>query len=496
MPKFLRFFLGWLALPFLLSAALAQDVTLTSRDQSIELTGTLLGYDGEFYRIDTVYGELTVDGSGVLCSGPACPNLESYVAELTIGGSASMGRVLLPALIEGFARTAGYATTRREVTPRIVQYDLRAPETGDRVGVFTLKLGSSDEGFADLVSYGADMVMSRRLAQDSEIALAQAAEMGDLTLPTLHKVVALDALVAAVHKDRALAVVTFGQLADMAEGRLTDWQALTGETGPVHLVVPGNDDRQSYHGALQMLELDLPAALASDAPNPLAVTLKNLSDLDEDERRVPLGGPCAVAMAPTDEAVRNGDYPLTVPMVLYRAQRRLPKLGQEFWEFLETPTAQRVVQRTGFVDQLVRETPLAAQGERLLNAARGATPDSLPQLQAALEALTGGHRLSLSFRNGPTGLDVQSTGNLARLALMIDRGDLDGQRVLLAGFAGAEDAGLGLAENVRTQLLAQVQTDVSRTQIQAVGLGEALPITCPEVAWGQALNTRVEVWVW
>lgn len=132
----------------------------------------------------------------------------------------------------------------------------------------------------------------------------------------------------------------------------------------------------------------------------------------------------------------------------------------------------------------------------MLNAARGATPDSLPQLQAALKTLTGGHRLSLSFHAGPTGLDVQSTGNLARLALMIDRGDLDGQRVLLAGFAGAEDAGLGLAENVRTQLLAQVQTDVSRTQIQAVGLGEALPIACPKVAWGQALNTRVEVWVW
>ncbi|MCX8227152.1 MAG: cell envelope biogenesis protein OmpA, partial [Sulfitobacter sp.] len=77
----------------------AQDVALTSRDGKIELSGTLLGFDGEFYRIETEYGELTVDGSGVQCSGPGCPNLENFVAELQLSGSATMGQVLMPALI-------------------------------------------------------------------------------------------------------------------------------------------------------------------------------------------------------------------------------------------------------------------------------------------------------------------------------------------------------------------------------------------------------------
>ena len=36
--------------------AVAEDVTLTSRDGSIELTGTLLTFDGEFYRVDTEFG--------------------------------------------------------------------------------------------------------------------------------------------------------------------------------------------------------------------------------------------------------------------------------------------------------------------------------------------------------------------------------------------------------------------------------------------------------
>ena len=44
-----------------LRGAVAQDVTLTSPDGAVEITGTLLGFDGEFYRVDTRFGELSVD---------------------------------------------------------------------------------------------------------------------------------------------------------------------------------------------------------------------------------------------------------------------------------------------------------------------------------------------------------------------------------------------------------------------------------------------------
>ncbi|MEQ9053409.1 MAG: cell envelope biogenesis protein OmpA, partial [Roseovarius confluentis] len=70
----------------------AQDVTLTSRDGNVEITGNLLGFDGEFYRVDTVYGELTVDGSGVDCAGPGCPNLDTYVAQVVFSGAPTIGR--------------------------------------------------------------------------------------------------------------------------------------------------------------------------------------------------------------------------------------------------------------------------------------------------------------------------------------------------------------------------------------------------------------------
>ena len=38
------------------AAATANDVRLTSRDGGIQIDGTLLTYDGEFYRVETIYG--------------------------------------------------------------------------------------------------------------------------------------------------------------------------------------------------------------------------------------------------------------------------------------------------------------------------------------------------------------------------------------------------------------------------------------------------------
>jgi phosphate transport system substrate-binding protein len=66
----------------------------------MEVSGTLLGFDGNYYRVDTQYGELTVDGSGVLCDGPGCPSLSPYVAEVSISGSRNIGDLLMPALVE------------------------------------------------------------------------------------------------------------------------------------------------------------------------------------------------------------------------------------------------------------------------------------------------------------------------------------------------------------------------------------------------------------
>ena len=130
----------------------AQDIALTSRDGSVELSGTLLGFDGEFYRVETDYGELTVDSSGVSCAGPGCPNLEDFVAEVRFSGSATMGAVLMPALIEAFAARQGYTVNREDGEGGRFALLLSRQDDGKLAARFDFRATNTNEGFADLLA--------------------------------------------------------------------------------------------------------------------------------------------------------------------------------------------------------------------------------------------------------------------------------------------------------------------------------------------------------
>mgnify|MGYP000159114957 CR=1 FL=1 len=170
-----------LAALFLCSATLsagAQDVALSSRDGKIELSGTLLGFDGEFYRVETEYGELTVDSTGVQCEGPGCPNLDPFVAELQLSGSATMGEVLMPALIDGFAQRNGYTAVREDEDEHRFTYRLIDEKSEQTVALFMFRASNSDEGFADLLADEADIVMSLREMRPEERVRAREAGLG------------------------------------------------------------------------------------------------------------------------------------------------------------------------------------------------------------------------------------------------------------------------------------------------------------------------------
>ncbi|MEP5375816.1 MAG: hypothetical protein ABJQ14_08455, partial [Hyphomicrobiales bacterium] len=73
----------------------AQDVTLSAQDGGLSVSGMLRSFDGEFYTVDSEFGLLTLDGSGVTCTGPGCPNLDNYVAQLTIAGDRILGDTMV-----------------------------------------------------------------------------------------------------------------------------------------------------------------------------------------------------------------------------------------------------------------------------------------------------------------------------------------------------------------------------------------------------------------
>ncbi|WP_436398355.1 phosphate ABC transporter substrate-binding/OmpA family protein [Roseobacter sp. S98] len=496
----------------------AEDVTLTSRDGEVELSGTLLGFDGEFYRIDTIYGELTVDGSGVTCDGPACPSLQDFVAEIRISGAASMGSVMLPALIETFAQRNGYSVTRetRDASHRV--YELKDTNTDRTVARFFFRLTNTDEGFADLLANEADIVMASREVRPDEVQRASEAGMGDVSDARRARVLALDAIVPIVASDNPVRSVSPGDLARVFAGDIRNWSALGGPDAPIslygpdaasglsqafqHLVMDRSDLDQTSEIKRYSLGEDLVQAVAADS---FALGIASFAETGR-ARVLALEGGCGRNLVAGRQTIKTEDYPFTAPMFLYRPARRLPRTGREFMAFATSSAAQLVIRRSGFVDQSPELATLDVQGNRLANAIGAAGPEiSLQDLQRMVSVLGPRKRLTTSFRfeAGSARLDAQSRSNIVQLAEALERGTYDSGELLFVGFSDGngpalanQSISLRRAEAVRRAVLDAAETfDRDRTILEVDAFGEAMPVACDSSDWGRLINRRVEVWV-
>ena len=518
MPFVRAAFCAALFLVWIVGRAVAQDVTLTSRDGSVEITGTLLGFDGEFYRVDTVYGELTVDGSGVLCEGPGCPNLTAFVAELRLSGAETMGAVLMPALIEAFALRTGLTVKRLVEDADRVEYQLRQREDDSLVGRFYIHATNTDEGFADLLANEADIVMSLREIRPTEAARARDAGLGDLRGRGRTRVLALDALVPVVAPDNPVQMITTQDLARVFAGQIENWAQLGGPDAPISLHL--RDARSGLGQAVvDRLLQPIRAELASGAirhrsnsdladavaGDPFALGLASASALGQ-AKPLALSGSCGFSLKAERRNVKTEDYPLTAPLFLYLPARRLPKLARDFLAYLRAPQAQLVIRRAGFVDQTPEQIPIDAQGNRFANAiSRAGDEVGLPELQRMVSLLSPMQRLTTTFRfeQGSTRLDAQSRSNVEQLARELEAGVYDTRQLYFVGFSDGEgsarinrEISLRRAEAVRSAVIAAAETaNLTRIGLDVDAFGEAMPMACDDSAWGRLVNRRVEVWL-
>ena len=496
----------------------AQDVTLTSRDGKVELAGTLLGFDGEFYRLRTEYGELTVDGSGVFCAGPGCPNLQDFVAEVQFSGSATMGAVLMPALVDAFAQRNGHTVAREEY--EIAHFDLLLTnsDSGKLVARFGFRANNTDEGFADLLADEADVVMALREIRKDERINARDAGMGDLTGPNRSRVLSLDAVVPVVSPSNPVKGISPLVLAQVFGGLITNWKDLGGPDAPIDLHLPvaasglsqAIEDQVMIPAKLQLSEgivrhnfpEDLAAAVAKDS---FALGITSYAERGT-LQVLTLSGACGFALDAGRLTIKTEDYPLTAPMFLYFPARRLPLIAREFLAFTRGPGAQNVIRRTGFVDQAPEEVPIDAQGNRFANAITVAGVETpLEELQRMTSTLLPMARLTTSFRfeTGSIRLDAQSRSNVQQLARALEQGQYDARKMMFVGFSDGEgparpnrDIALRRAEAVlRAVSTAAVSANLDRVALGVDAFGEAMPMACDDSAWGRQANRRVEVWV-
>lgn len=493
-------------------------MTVKLPDGQVELSGTLLGFDGEFYRLDTVYGEMTIDGSGVRCEGPACPNLQDFVAEISISGSATMGAVLMPALIEGFGLRNGFRTERVPEEPARFTYQFLNETTNKLVADFQFCVTNTDEGFADLLANEADIVMALHEIRASERQRAQDAGMGDLTAPNRSRDLALDAVVPIVSSGNPVRSISPPQLVAIFAGEIVNWSDLGGPNAPIDLHLPSGQTGLGQAVEDQVMKpaklkfgpnivrhvrgVDLALAVAA---SPFAIGIASYAETGNTQV-LTLRGECGFALRAARRTIKTEDYPLTAPMFLYLPARRLPKVAREFLAYTRGQSAQIVIRRAGFVDQAAEEISIANQGSRFANAITTAgTEISLQELQRMISTLDGMARLTTSFRfeTGSIRLDAQSRSNVQQLARALEIGKYDARRLMFVGFSDGDgaaqanrDIALRRAEAVRRAVSKAAETaNLERVKLDVDAFGEALPMACDDSAWGRQAKRRVEVWL-
>ena len=474
-------------------AAVAQDVTLTSRDGALAIAGTLQGYDGEYYRIDSAYGALTIDAQGVICDGPACPDLLAPKAVIRLVGENDAGTALIPPLVAAFARTRGLSLT--EATGPGQPTVLTDPATGKVLAEISFTALPRDEAEAALK------------AGRAELLVASVADTGFGT-----RTVASDVLIPIVAPDNPLPGISTIDLARVLSGDVTNWNQIGGPDVPLvlHGLTPDSDlqqalaERLGHEAAAEITHPDLASLADAVAKDPWAIAVTGRAVIGA-ARNLALSDSCGFPLLPGDVAVKAGDYPLTLPVYLLTPRRRLPLLAREFLDFLALPAAQMAIARAGYIDRIPERQPMTADGLRLINAIQGAGEETtLADLKRLVDLMDGADRFSLTFRfqDGSSALDAASQENLRDLTLLLEARVFRDEELILAGFSdgsGAAAANLDLSLSRANGVLAALKQIAPALPAAALprveAFGEALPMACDETAAGRRLNRRVELWL-
>lgn len=258
------------------------------------------------------------------------------------GGAAPSGRSNKPVTIKG-------SDTMVILGQRLAEeYMTAKPGT-----VVQVNGGGSGTGIAALINGTVDLAMASRSMTEKEKQQAKTARGADV----VEHPIALDALGVFVHASNPAAQLTIAQIKDIFQGKVTNWSQVGGPNAPVVLY-----GRESSSGTYDYFrEHVLGKEDFAPAVQTLQGTAAIINAVGQDRNGIGYGGIAYAkdvkalpiseggkpAVAPNEQTVADGTYPLSRKLFFY-FPGNAPERVTQFAQWSVTPEAQALVTKVGY----------------------------------------------------------------------------------------------------------------------------------------------------
>lgn len=490
--------------------AFAETVTLRTANNSIQLSGELLSFDGTTYKLKTSVGELSLDANGLICEGDGCP-VDAPAPDFAVSGAQGVADVIFPAVLSAYAAANG-SELDTSGSDGALQYEM---DFGDAPAKVDVAASSSAQAYDDLIAGRTALALVNRPANADELARVGAAGGIALREHTL----AVGGVSVVTSKDNALPSISIENVSRIFAGEITNWSQIGGADAAITLYAREagsgiaeafqelvlDPDGRSMAGGVTMAASDeaLATAVAAD---PFGIGFTRFTTTNA-ARQTPIIGECGLVVTPSEFNIRAEEYPLSYRLLAVTTDQPQSGLLDAVLGFAAEDTAQQAMAAAGMTSQILTSSPVDQQGMRFASALQsGKVVEAIPRLQKMVSEMVVSERLSATFRfeAGSRTLDERGRSDVARVVQLLNAETATGARksVRIMGFTdslGNPELNQELSERragqVLDALLAQDPSLSEKVIFSPMGFGDISPIGCDQSTKGRWINRRVEVWV-
>jgi phosphate transport system substrate-binding protein len=221
--------------------------------------------------------------------------------------------------------------------------------------------GGSGTGIAGLINGTCDIAESSRAITEREKKLAAAKG----TVPVEYRV-AIDGIAVVVHPSNPVTRLTIDNLRDIFMGRTGNWKVLAGEDRKIvvlsrevnsgthvffkeHVLRKGNPTGAEEFSPDCLLMPSSQAIADEVAQNPNAIGYYGMGYISPKQKVIAVArDPSGNYVEPTIQAVKDGTYPISRPLLLYTRSEPRGTI-KEFIDFVFSDEGQKIVKKIDFV---------------------------------------------------------------------------------------------------------------------------------------------------